>query len=359
MNKFEQLIEYVINDEEAKARELFHELVVEKSRAIYEEMMAEEEFDLDEADQEGPGDLLAAVEEEKNNPGKHIDNLTDVLNATFGSDRSPEFKHARAAITQYLEFVTNADVDHPSDDPDDDEPMIRAMTGGNIARHIQDYDLIDYLEDAAHELSLIATPGVSESEHDDDIDESLDEMGGDAADDLIDDIEVEEEGVSMEGDDMDDKDTDNDDGEELEDRVVDLEDKLDELMSEFESLMGDDAGADMDMDAGDDMDMDAGDDMKMSMEEAVSLKSVSVPVKSEEGNVNKKSVVAANAGARGAMARPVHATGTEAQGRPAPGTKDLVGKVGNTPAQSTQKPTPAAKPNLSQATGVNTRSVVK
>lgn len=357
MNKFEQLIEYVINDEEAKARELFHELVVEKSRAIYEEMMAEEEFDLDEADQEGPADLLAAVEEEKNNPGKHIDNLTDVLNATFGSDRSPEFKHARAAITQYLEFVTNADVDHPSDDPDDDEPMIRAMTGGNIARHIQDYDLIDYLEDAAHELSLIDTPGISES----------DEIGGDAADDLIDDIEVEEEGVSMEGEGMDDEDTDDDDGEELEDRVVDLEDKLDELMGEFESLMGDDSGADVDMDAGDDTDMDAGDDtdmdagddIKMSMEEAVSLKSVSVPVKSEEGNVNKKSVVAANAGARGAMARPVHATGTEAQGRPAPGTKDLVGKVGNTPAQSTQKPTPAAKPNLSQATGVNTRSVVK
>ena len=43
MNKFEQLIEYVINDDEAKARELFHDIVVEKSRAIYEEMMEAEE----------------------------------------------------------------------------------------------------------------------------------------------------------------------------------------------------------------------------------------------------------------------------------------------------------------------------
>jgi hypothetical protein len=42
MNKFEQLIEYVINDEDAKARELFHDIVVEKSRQIYEEMMEEE-----------------------------------------------------------------------------------------------------------------------------------------------------------------------------------------------------------------------------------------------------------------------------------------------------------------------------
>jgi hypothetical protein len=31
MNRFEQLIEYVINDEEAKARELFHDIVVEKA----------------------------------------------------------------------------------------------------------------------------------------------------------------------------------------------------------------------------------------------------------------------------------------------------------------------------------------
>lgn len=273
MNKFEQLIEYVINDEEAKARELFHELVVEKSRAIYEEMMAEEEFELDEA-----------ADEE--------------------------------------------------------------------------------LDEAEHDEEL--------DESEDDIDESLDEMGGDAADDLIDDIEVEEEGVSMEGD---DEGMDDDNGEELEDRVVDLEDKLDELMSEFESLMSDDAGMDAedDMDADTDMDMDMDmDSVGMDSEEVVDdeletegmyenidLKAAPKPVTSEEGSVNKKSTVAANAGARGAMAKPVHATGTEAQGRLAPGTKELVGKVGNTPAQSTQKPTPATKPTLSQAAGVNTKSVVK
>ena len=46
-SKFEQLIEYVINDEEAKAKELFHDIVVEKSREIYENLMQEEE-ELDE-----------------------------------------------------------------------------------------------------------------------------------------------------------------------------------------------------------------------------------------------------------------------------------------------------------------------
>jgi hypothetical protein len=42
MNKFEKLIEYIINDEDQKARELFHDIVVEKSRDIYESIMDEE-----------------------------------------------------------------------------------------------------------------------------------------------------------------------------------------------------------------------------------------------------------------------------------------------------------------------------
>lgn len=42
MNKYEQLIEHIINDEEGKARALFHEIVVEKSRDIYESLMDEE-----------------------------------------------------------------------------------------------------------------------------------------------------------------------------------------------------------------------------------------------------------------------------------------------------------------------------
>jgi hypothetical protein len=43
MNKFEKLIEYIINDEDSKARELFHNIVVEKSRDIYESIMTQEE----------------------------------------------------------------------------------------------------------------------------------------------------------------------------------------------------------------------------------------------------------------------------------------------------------------------------
>ena len=40
--KFEQLIELIINENEDKARALFHDIVVEKSREIYENIIAEE-----------------------------------------------------------------------------------------------------------------------------------------------------------------------------------------------------------------------------------------------------------------------------------------------------------------------------
>lgn len=269
MNKFEQLIEYVINDEDAKARELFHDIVVEKSRQIYEEMMQEESTE------------------------------------------------------------------------DEDDKAEQA--GRRVAKDIE-YD----------------------DKRDRKMDEAQDELGGDQADDLIDDIEVEEEGISMEGDDMMDmSDMDDDEDEaELEDRVVDLEDKLDELMAEFESLMGDkDMDKDMDMDM-DTPDMDAeevaDDEMetegmhgmmgKMSMEEAVELRAAPKPVTSEEGGVNKKSTVAANSGARGAVAKPTNLDhGGEARGRPAPKAQDM----GMTMQPDVK---PAVKPHLAQATGVNVRS---
>ena len=39
MNKYEKLIEYIISEQEDLARELFHEIVVEKSRSIYESLI--------------------------------------------------------------------------------------------------------------------------------------------------------------------------------------------------------------------------------------------------------------------------------------------------------------------------------
>jgi hypothetical protein len=58
--KFEQLLDYLVNEETDKANELFHEIVVEKSRDIYESLIAEEEEEMDEASEQ---DDEEAVEE--------------------------------------------------------------------------------------------------------------------------------------------------------------------------------------------------------------------------------------------------------------------------------------------------------
>ena len=254
MNRFEQLIEYVINDEEAKAQALFHDIVVEKSRQIYENIMAEE---ADEELEEGDGG---------------------------------------------------------------------------------------------------------------DIEEG---MGGDAADDLIDDVEMEEESdMNMEAEGDEEMDMSMDDGEEAEfgmgneggsdepatkDDIMNLEDKLDQLMAEFEDLMGgddmgdgDDFGPD---EGGDAIEMDDTAEMEPGMMEAVSLKAAPKPQTSEEGGVNKKSTYAANSGQAGMASRPVHTGAGEggrhdASGAYSNNTKDLIGRVGNTPAQGTQNLSAAPKPKM-------------
>ena len=60
-NKFEQMLEHLINDESDKAKELFHQLVVEKSREIYENILAE---DFNEAKEEDDEEMDEQAEED-------------------------------------------------------------------------------------------------------------------------------------------------------------------------------------------------------------------------------------------------------------------------------------------------------
>jgi hypothetical protein len=259
MNRFEQLIEYVINDEEAKAQALFHEIVVEKSRQIYENIMSEE--DIEEAKHE------------------ELDEAEDDL------DEGDE------SLMADVEMEEESDMNMEAEG--DEEPM-----------------------------------------------------GGDSQNDFIDDVEAgdDSEFGSEEG---------GSDEPATKDDIMNLEDKLDQLMAEFEDLMGGDDMGDGDGfgpdEGGDAIEMDDTDEM-MPMAEAVNLKAAPKPVTSEEGGVNKKSTYAANSGQAGMASRPVH-TGAAEGGHHdtsaySNNTKDLIGKVGNTPAQGTQKPSAAPKPKM-------------
>ena len=71
--KFEQLIDLIINENEDQARQLFHEIIVEKSREIYESIMDEEmmdesmhmEDDMEEGMGGQVGDLLDEINAEE------------------------------------------------------------------------------------------------------------------------------------------------------------------------------------------------------------------------------------------------------------------------------------------------------
>jgi hypothetical protein len=281
MTKFEQLVEYVINDDEAKAKALFHDIVVEKSREIYEDLMQ------DEAEEEG-------VEEGMEPQADAADDLMSEveMDETGMTEEEDEFAGDEADD----EMDADADMDADMDDMD-----------------------------------------------------NMDDMGG-------------EEGGAEPA---------------TKDDVLNLEDKLDQLMAEFEQLLDTENGdmdADMDDMGDEELAPGAGGDAYATddtaefgsdeLAEAVTLKAAPKPVTSEEGNTYKKSPVAANAGAKGALAKPVSSGANDGGRHDAPGvygnsSKELIGKVGNSPAGATQNLKPATKPHLAQATGVNTKSPVK
>jgi len=157
-NKFEQMLEKLTNDDRTGAEELFHEIVVEKSRSIYENLL---ESDLAEIAVEE-----TAVEEAKKD--------------------KEEIKKA--------------------DKEDSKEEMKKESTE----------------EVAAETIAPVAIAPVTA------------EVGGDATDNMIADIEAEK--------DSEDKGEEKPADADIENKIVDLEDAVEELKAEFEKLMSDEAG---------------------------------------------------------------------------------------------------------------------
>jgi len=62
--KFEQLLDYLVNEDMESANALFHEIVVEKSRNIYENLIAEEEDADDDMDESSEEEMDESSEEE-------------------------------------------------------------------------------------------------------------------------------------------------------------------------------------------------------------------------------------------------------------------------------------------------------
>ena len=177
-NKFESLLELLINEENDKAEALFHEIVVEKSRDIYENL----------AD-ESTEDKVEETAEESKEDAK-VDETTEESKDEAVKETSDEAK-SDEQVDEVVEIE-----DEATESETTEEETIEEVGG-----------------DATDELVKDISAD-QEGEHD-----AMDkpEMGADM------DMDKDAEG-DAEGD--------------VEDRVVDLEDALDELKAEFEAMMG-------------------------------------------------------------------------------------------------------------------------
>ena len=97
MNKFEKLIEYIINDEDQKARELFHDIVVEKSRDIYESIMDEENME-ERVHGDQVGDMLDEIGHEEA-VGETEEEFADAGEEELGGDDELGGEEGKEATT--------------------------------------------------------------------------------------------------------------------------------------------------------------------------------------------------------------------------------------------------------------------
>jgi hypothetical protein len=170
--KYEQLIEFIINEDEDKARALFHEIVVEKSREIYESLIDEE--DLEEA--MGGDDVEEMVDEITDEEDEmHEEEEVDADEA--GDDDSEE-------------SAMDMDMDAGDDDASDD---------GDAATKSDIMDIKDELEAIADKFDQLMGMDSDEEDMSADMGDDMagDDMGMDMGDEGSE--EMPEESLYMEG----------------------------------------------------------------------------------------------------------------------------------------------------------------
>ena len=192
-NKFEKMLELLVNEDKAAAEELFHEIVVEKSRDIYESLL-EDEAEVDEADDEevdeSDEDLDEADDEEVDESDEDLDENfsldtfeVEADDEPFGGDKTDD-------------LANDLGMEMPGEEGDDD--MGDAEDDADVEDRVE--DLEDALDDLKAEFEKMMA---GDDEGEDDGEEADD----DAEDDMDMDAEEEpEEAMAFEAADEDDED---------------------------------------------------------------------------------------------------------------------------------------------------------
>ena len=213
LNKFEQMLELLVNENKEAAQELFHEIVVEKSRDIYESLL-EDEADIDEADDEevdeSDEDLDEASDEEVD------ESEEDDLDEGFSLD----------------EFEVEADDDMGGDPTDDmmaDLGMDDEGEEGDMDDEGEEGDVedrVEDLEDALDDLKAEFEKMMAGDDEGDDEGDDMDDMGDDEGE------EEPEEAFAFESNDEEVEEAADED-DEVEEAADDSEKSATETMREY------------------------------------------------------------------------------------------------------------------------------
>ena len=202
IKKFEEMLDRLVNEDKEGAQELFHEIVVEKSRDIYESLLEDDlddesvdeatdeevdesdDEDLDEAsdeevDESDDEDLDEASDDEKVDEDFNLDEFeVEADPMAMGGDAGDDMK---------------MDIEMPADGADDHH----ADVGGEEELEDRVMDLEDALDDLKAEFDKMMSDedgeGSDDEENGDDMDDM--DMGGDDEED-----DAEEESVTFEAD---------------------------------------------------------------------------------------------------------------------------------------------------------------
>ena len=157
---FEQLLEYIVNGEQEKAEELFHALVVGKSREIYEGLFEEEMQDV-EMDEAKDSDDEEEMEEAKCDDDMEEDTVEE---AFIAFSEEPGMGAVGGDPTD--DMMSDVGADDDAGDMDDMGGDMDDMGGeGEIEDRVM--DLEDALDDLKAEFEKLMADEEDEPEHND------------------------------------------------------------------------------------------------------------------------------------------------------------------------------------------------
>ena len=218
-NKFEEMLEKLVNEDKAGAEELFHEIVVEKSRDIYEGLL-EADLEVDEADDE---EVDEASDEEVD------ESDDDEVNEDFNLD---EFEVEGGDPADNMMDKMGMDMDMGGDEEGGDMDMDMDAEGGE--EEIE--DRVDDLESALDDLKAEFEKMMGGDDEEGDMD--MEEPEGDEMD-----MDAEEESVAFEAtdeevDEASDEEVDESDKETEESTKSEAE-QMREYVEKVQAKMGD------------------------------------------------------------------------------------------------------------------------